>query len=158
MDGVRGPEWHHSYKTAHDNPLIDPREMAGLIGEYPPDSIALQEEVYAKLLEGRRPPGRIEEQRAEPEQFPAGLVLALAFQRRALHDEGRERVGTREHAVLAADVVQLHGEGVARRFEIFAIDDERQGEALAAPPGDDGDERLEHVRRDPRHDHGDVHV
>jgi hypothetical protein len=52
-NGKRGPDWAEFYGTAHDNPKLDPREIADLIAEYPPDSIALQEEVYAKLLEAR---------------------------------------------------------------------------------------------------------
>lgn len=51
--GKRGPEWAEFYGTAHDNVKIDPKEIADLIGEYVPDSVELQEEIYAKLLEGR---------------------------------------------------------------------------------------------------------
>lgn len=51
--GTRAAEWAEFYGTAHDNPKIDGKEIADLIGEYTPDSVALQEEVYAKLLEGR---------------------------------------------------------------------------------------------------------
>jgi hypothetical protein len=51
--GKRGPEWEQFYGTAHDNPKMHPSEIADLIAEYPSDSVALQEEVYAKLLEAR---------------------------------------------------------------------------------------------------------
>lgn len=53
-DRKRDPdEWAHFHGTAHDNPLLDPREIAGLIAEYAPDSVPLKEEVYAELLEAR---------------------------------------------------------------------------------------------------------
>lgn len=49
--GTRGEEWAHFYGTALHNTKIDPTEFAALVAEYQPESIALQEEVYAKLLE-----------------------------------------------------------------------------------------------------------
>lgn len=49
--GTRGPDWAHFYGTALDNPKIDPKEFHALVAEYAPESIALQEEVYAQLLE-----------------------------------------------------------------------------------------------------------
>jgi hypothetical protein len=52
--GKRGPEWEQFYGTAHDNPKMHPKEIAELISEYPADSLALQEEVYAKLLKARK--------------------------------------------------------------------------------------------------------
>lgn len=50
----RGPgQWGHFSGTAFDNPALDPAEVRELVDEYDKGSIALDEEVYAKLLEGR---------------------------------------------------------------------------------------------------------
>lgn len=38
--------------TALDNPHIDPAEFAEMVAEYPPGSLALEEEVYARRLQG----------------------------------------------------------------------------------------------------------
>lgn len=46
----RGEEWAEFHGTAEQNPKISPKEFQALIAEYPQDSVALQEEVYAKLL------------------------------------------------------------------------------------------------------------
>lgn len=49
--GKRTGDWAQFTGTAHDNPILPPEEIQELIEEYPPDSVALQQEVYAKLLE-----------------------------------------------------------------------------------------------------------
>lgn len=50
-DGTRDPsEWVEFYGTAQDNPLISPAEFASMVKEYPPESVQLGQEVYAKLL------------------------------------------------------------------------------------------------------------
>jgi hypothetical protein len=54
LNGARSTEkgWAHWHNTPFDNPLLDPREIRDLIDEYPTDSEALKEEVYAELLTG----------------------------------------------------------------------------------------------------------
>ncbi|HEX6940301.1 MAG TPA: hypothetical protein VF158_12885, partial [Longimicrobiales bacterium] len=48
--GGRGPEWGHWHHTSYDNPKIRREEIDALVREYPPDSPALQQEIYAKLI------------------------------------------------------------------------------------------------------------
>ena len=50
--GQRGPEWAEFYGTARDNPKIAPQEFDDLVAEYPPESVTLQQEVFAKLVVG----------------------------------------------------------------------------------------------------------
>lgn len=54
LSGARSAErgWAHFHNTPYDNPILDPQEIADLIAEYPTDSDALREEVFAELLEG----------------------------------------------------------------------------------------------------------
>lgn len=48
---ARSPdEWVEFYGTAEDNPLISPSEFQSMVDEYPPESVSLAQEVYAKLL------------------------------------------------------------------------------------------------------------
>ena len=49
--------------------------------------------------------------------------------------------------MLAPDVVELHGEGVARPVEEVALDEQRGGEAPLLPAHHDGCERLQDVDR-----------
>lgn len=51
-DGRRGAEWAEFQGDARDNPKISPSEFAALVAEYPADSVDLQQEVYAALVEG----------------------------------------------------------------------------------------------------------
>lgn len=51
--GERGPEWVEFTGTAFDNPRLSRSAIEELIGEYDEGSVALDQEVYAKLL----PPG-----------------------------------------------------------------------------------------------------
>lgn len=46
----RGEEWEEFYGTAEANPKIKPAEYQALVAEYPTDSTALNEEIFAKLL------------------------------------------------------------------------------------------------------------
>lgn len=46
----RSDEWAEFYGTAEQNPKIVPQEFQSLVAEYPQDSTALYEEIYAKLL------------------------------------------------------------------------------------------------------------
>ncbi len=48
--GKRSSEWQQFTGTAFDNPTLNPAGIQELIDEYPPGSIALEQEVYAKLL------------------------------------------------------------------------------------------------------------
>ena len=48
--GKRGEDWMESWGTAEENLKIGPAEFAALVAEYPQGSIALEQEVYAKLL------------------------------------------------------------------------------------------------------------
>ena len=48
--GQRSEDWAEFAGTAEENPKIDPKEFAALVAEYPEGSIALQEEIYARLL------------------------------------------------------------------------------------------------------------
>src|SRR5262249_60169992 len=67
---------------------------------------------------------------------------------------GGEHVPSREHPMLAADVVELHREGVARAGEVLVVENDGGGETLAAPATDHGHERLQHRGGDPRPDDG----
>ncbi len=49
--GKRGPDWQEFYATAYDNPELDRNAIDALIGEYPPGSPKLEQEVFAKILE-----------------------------------------------------------------------------------------------------------
>jgi hypothetical protein len=51
--GKRGDDWAVWFGDARENPKIGGEEFHALVAEYPLDSVALQEEVYAQLL----PPG-----------------------------------------------------------------------------------------------------
>lgn len=51
QQGQRGPEWTEFTGTAYDNPTLNPAAIDELIAEYTPGSTALDQEVYAKLLE-----------------------------------------------------------------------------------------------------------
>lgn len=46
----RGPDWEEFYGTAEENPKIAAAEFQALVAEYPQDSTALHQEIYAKLL------------------------------------------------------------------------------------------------------------
>lgn len=48
--GVRGSDWLETTGTAEENPKIGPVEFAGLVSEYAVGSVALDQEIYAKLL------------------------------------------------------------------------------------------------------------
>ncbi len=48
--GKRSAEWTEFTGTAEANPKIDPAEFAALVAEYPPESVALRQEMYADLL------------------------------------------------------------------------------------------------------------
>lgn len=45
-------QWKEFYHTARDNPRLGERAIAALEAEYPEDSDALRQEVYAELIEG----------------------------------------------------------------------------------------------------------
>ncbi len=49
--GKRSEDWAEFAGTAEENPKIDRAEFAVLVREYPEGSIALQEEIYASLLQ-----------------------------------------------------------------------------------------------------------
>lgn len=49
--GERGPEWAEFTGTAYDNPTLNAAAIDELVAEYTPGSTALDQEVYAKLLE-----------------------------------------------------------------------------------------------------------
>ena len=51
QDGKRSEDWAEFTGTAFDNPLLSHQAINELIGEYPPGSPKLDQEVYAKLLE-----------------------------------------------------------------------------------------------------------
>src|ERR1051326_4245262 len=72
-----------------------------------------------ELLDRLGSPGSLEEERAQPEEFAAGLVLALAPERRGIELECGEHVGAGEKAVLPPDVLQLHRERVAGAGQVF---------------------------------------
>lgn len=48
--GHRGPDWSLWEGTAQDNPKISQAEFDALVAEYPPDSVELAQEVYARLV------------------------------------------------------------------------------------------------------------
>lgn len=48
--GERSDEWAEFHFTARDNPEITPRSFDALVSEYPAESPALKQEVYAELL------------------------------------------------------------------------------------------------------------
>lgn len=48
--GERNEEWVEFYGTAYDNSTLVTSEVDALVGEYPPDSPALKQEVFAELL------------------------------------------------------------------------------------------------------------
>ena len=50
--GARSEAWEEFYGTIHDNPVLPPEAVQELIDEYPPDSVELAQEVYAKLVVG----------------------------------------------------------------------------------------------------------
>lgn len=73
--GERGPEWAEFYGTAYDNPTLNPAAIDALIGEYPPDSPKLKQEVFAELLEtgvGLALPGLSEATHMVPAFSPPG--------------------------------------------------------------------------------------
>ncbi len=47
--GEMSKAWIESYRTCHDNILLDPDEIVDFIGDYPEGSIDLEQEVWAKL-------------------------------------------------------------------------------------------------------------
>jgi hypothetical protein len=48
--GELGADWEHWHHTSYDNPKIPRSEIDALVAEYPPDSPALQQEIFAKLI------------------------------------------------------------------------------------------------------------
>jgi hypothetical protein len=50
--GVRGDTWQYFHGTARDNTAIDPDAFQALVAEYPKDSVELEQEVFAKRVEG----------------------------------------------------------------------------------------------------------
>lgn len=50
QQGHKSADWLECYGTADQNPKIGPDRFAKLVGEYPPGSVTLEQEVYAKLL------------------------------------------------------------------------------------------------------------
>ena len=48
--GELGPDWGHWHFTSYDNPKIPRGEIDALVAEYPPESPALQQEIFAKLI------------------------------------------------------------------------------------------------------------
>lgn len=52
MAGGKDSEWAHFYGTAHDNPTLPAKGVAGLVADYPPESVKLKEQVYAELVVG----------------------------------------------------------------------------------------------------------
>ncbi len=49
--GERSKDWMEFTGTAYDNPVLDTKAIDELVAEYTPGSIALEQEVYAKILE-----------------------------------------------------------------------------------------------------------
>lgn len=49
QEGKRDARWAEFYGTAHDNPKLDAQEIADLIAEYQPNSLELDQEIYARL-------------------------------------------------------------------------------------------------------------
>jgi hypothetical protein len=49
---TRQDGWEHFYGIASDNPKIQPTEFRALLTEYTPGTLALEQEIYAKLLAG----------------------------------------------------------------------------------------------------------
>src|SRR5262249_22410816 len=109
-------------------------------------------------LERARGAGGGQVESAQSQELAAGLLLALATEGAGIDGHGRQHVRTGQDAMLAPDVVELHGEGVARPLEERALDEERRGEAALLPSHDDGGKRLEHVDRDRGDHHRDVDV
>lgn len=50
--GVRGDTWAFFHGTAADNPTIPPEAFKELVAEYPANSVELEQEVFAKRIEG----------------------------------------------------------------------------------------------------------
>src|SRR5438046_2358120 len=111
-----------------------------------------------ELLEGRRLAAGLQEEHAQAQQLAARLVLALAAQRRRVERQVGEQVRSREQPVLAPDVVQLHGEGVARAAQVLVVHHDGQREAALAPAGDERCQALEDRERHARHDQRRVDV
>lgn len=51
-EGKRSSEWAEFHGTPYDNPHLSVDGIKGLIAEYEPESIELEQEVFAKLLKG----------------------------------------------------------------------------------------------------------
>src|SRR5262249_32272132 len=115
------------------------------------DQEGLERAGHERLDRVRRA-GKLEEERAETEELRARLGLALPPERRGFDPQGDERIAAREHAVLTADVVELHRESVARPVEILPVQENGQGEAPLPTARDDRREALEDVERDARDD------
>jgi hypothetical protein len=61
--GERSKDWMEFTGTAYDNPVLDTKAIDELVKEYTPGSIALEQEVFAKILEpgvGLALPGLVE--------------------------------------------------------------------------------------------------
>src|SRR5262245_21280717 len=133
------------------------------IGSQQPEQVAQEDEVALERfqhepLEGAGGPAGPQVERAQAKELAARLLLALPAQRLPVDGEVREHVGPGEQAMLAPDVVELHGEDVAGPVEERPLDDQRDGEVPSLPPHDDGSERLQDVAGDLPHDDGEVHV
>ncbi len=60
--------------------------------------------------------------------------------------------------MLAADVLELHREGVAGPGNVLVVQDDGHGEAVPAPAPDHGCQRFQHLRGNARDDDRDVQV
>src|SRR5262249_57676991 len=92
--------------------------------------------VEDERLERPRAGGRLEEEGPQADQLPARFLLAFAPEGGPVEGEGGEHVPSRQHPMLAADVVELHREGVARAGEVLVVENDGGGETLAAPATD----------------------
>src|SRR5579875_3083731 len=155
----------HDWQRPHDGLALGEHARVavhGLVAREAQEVAEQHEEALERTqherLERLRSSARVEEERPQPQELAARLVLALAAQRRGIGDEPGEGIGAGEHAVAAVDVVELHGEDIACPLEPVAVDDERHGEPAAPPAGDDGGERLEDLQRDRANDDRRVEV
>src|SRR5207249_1814805 len=73
-------------------------------------------------FERPRAGGRLEEECPQAEELPARFLLTFAPEGGAIDGERREDIASREHPMLAADVVELHREGVARAGEVLVVE------------------------------------
>src|SRR5262249_12610652 len=109
-------------------------------------------------LEGAGGPSGPQVEGTQAKELAARLLLALPAQRVPVDGEVREHVGPGEQAMLAPDVVELHGQDAASPIQKRPLDDQRNGEVSSLPPHHDGSERFQNLAGDLPDDDGEVHV